>query len=502
MEQLGFESPFARFAAEALGQDGFVLVDVGAAGGVAPAWRCFGEKLQGFGFDPDAQEIERLNSIEPARGFHYVAGFVGIPSDHPFAANRRGQPRIARNPWYRLAVARWFHIRRAREQGLPLPAYVRIQEPFGAYDGENAGESPDVIDLPEFLLAQGVATVDFLKIDVDGTDFDILQSMTGWFEKFGILGVGSEVNFFGSSLDTSNTFHNIDRFLKGQNFELLDLSLRRYPTQDLPVPSRVGHPYPACSEFGQLFQGDAYFARDICASGEARFAASLGAERLLKSAALFSLFGLPDCAAEVLVTFHDRLAPLLDIDCGLDLLARQAQPGSANPLPYREYLARFENDAYDGRAPEPVPSALPPGLGGKIRPLAPSAYDPARRIVFSGAACSGTITLHIRTAPGRWHHAVEFPLVAEGLDPGKRLRIDVKAIVRRGCVGVGVLTADGRTLPEEIFVDQSKEPCLIELHTERISQTGSLLVRNVAADGIASELELEIVAVTVLDCFD
>src|SRR5215211_1203178 len=85
VEQLGSEIPFARFVAESLTEEGFVLIDVGAAGGVAPAWRCFGDKLKGFGFDPDAAEIERLNGVEPAPGFRYVAGYVGLSPDHPFA---------------------------------------------------------------------------------------------------------------------------------------------------------------------------------------------------------------------------------------------------------------------------------------------------------------------------------------------------------------------------------------------------------------------------------
>jgi hypothetical protein len=152
--------------------------------------------------------------------------------------------------------------------------------------------------------------------------------------------------FFGSDSPTDNTFRNIDCFLKNQGIELLDISVRRYPMQDLPGPSTLGHPLPACSAFGRPLQGDAFYARDICAPWECDFTESLTAERLAKAAALFALFGLPDCAAEVLVTFRDRLAPILDVDYGLQLLVDQVRVGNPDQLSYRDYISRFEAESY------------------------------------------------------------------------------------------------------------------------------------------------------------
>lgn len=123
--------------------------------------------------------------------------------------------------------------------------------------------------------------------------------------------------------------------------------MRRYPTQDLPCASVEGYPYPAATMFGRPYQGDAFYARDICAGGQRAFADNLSAERLAKTAALFSLFGLPDCAAEVLINFRTRLAAVLDVDHGLDLLARQAQPGHPDPRSYRDYIADFERRTFD-----------------------------------------------------------------------------------------------------------------------------------------------------------
>jgi hypothetical protein len=496
MDQLGSEAPFARFVAAALKQDGFVLIDVGAADGIAPAWRCFGAKLQGFGFDPDAAEVERLNGVESAPGFRYVSGYVGLPADTPFAKQRRGKPRVQRNPWFRLAVDRWLQLQRARRDGQPVPPDLPRPRARGDDPAQDAGEYSPVINLPEFLQEAGVGAIDFIKVDVDGTDFDILQSMAGWYQKAGVLGIGVEINFFGSGAETGNTFHNIDRFLKGEGFELLDFSVRRYAMRDLPGPSAVGLPYPAMTAFGRPYQGDAFYARDVCAPWEWVFADSLPSERLAKSAALFAMFGLPDCAAEILVTFRDRLESLLDVDQGLELLAAQAQPGNADALSYRDYIAAFEKQSYEigGVYSQRLPQPPRARSEATARPLVPLAYDGARRIVLGEASCSGTTRLSIRTPAGRWHHAVEFPLAAAGLDPETRLCVTLSVVVQRGCVGFGILSADGRSVPQQIFVGKSDGPCLVELFTDRLSLSGSLLVRNGAADGNSSELEMEIVA--------
>jgi hypothetical protein len=143
-----------------------------------------------------------------------------------------------------------------------------------------------------------------------------------------------------------NTFHNVDRFLKNCQFELFDLSVRRYCMQDLPCNSIQDLPYPADTVFGRPFQGDAFYARDVCASGQKAFSERLNGEKLAKISALFSLFGLPDCAAEVFNIFRNKLIGILDVDRGLDFLARQAQPRAPNPLPYRQYIADFERRAY------------------------------------------------------------------------------------------------------------------------------------------------------------
>src|SRR5207302_1105948 len=103
---------------------------------------------------------------------------------------------------------------------------------------------------------------DFIKIDVDGTDYEVLQSVDEILDTHFVLGVGIEVTYPGSGNDTDNVFHNVDRFMKSKGFELFDLTTRRYSARSLP--GRYELFMPAQTAFGRIIQGDALFIRDLC----------------------------------------------------------------------------------------------------------------------------------------------------------------------------------------------------------------------------------------------
>ena len=90
---------------------------------------------------------------------------------------------------------------------------------------------------------------------------------------------------------------------------------------------------------GRPFQGEAYYARDVLAPHRAE-ARAMSAEKIAKLAAMFSAWDVPDAAAELLLARRETLAPLFDIDSGLDLLAAQTQADRRHPLGYRAYMRR------------------------------------------------------------------------------------------------------------------------------------------------------------------
>lgn len=114
------------------------------------------------------------------------------------------------------------------------------------------------IVLQSFVEGRGIGDVDFVKIDVDGPDFLILRSIVPMLESKRVLGVGIEVNFYGSDNPDVNTFHNVDRLLRSAFYDLFDLSVRRYPLTALPSPYLYS--FPAQSRSGRPFQGDALYS--------------------------------------------------------------------------------------------------------------------------------------------------------------------------------------------------------------------------------------------------
>ena len=337
MDGLVNSCPLLDYVAEIAKPGAFQLVDVGCSGGIDRQWRRLGRGLHAIGIDADVGEIERLRGKERNPGITYVNGFAGIAPDHPFAIRKKGKPDLERNPWPRLSTARYMELAYPKDK----PVTDKEKRSANLWTGSRLADPQSPVIVPEYLKTQGIASLDFLKIDVDGKDFDILQSFDQTLAQLGVLGVGIEVRFWGSHEETDGAFHNLDRFMKAQGFELFNLSIRRYSTAALP--SRFSGRAPGATEMGRVHQGDAMYARDLGSGLYDEFAKWLTGEKVLNLAVIFAIFDLPDCAAEVALKFRSVLAPVCDVEKVLDLLAAQAQRrGTARAGGYRELMEDFE----------------------------------------------------------------------------------------------------------------------------------------------------------------
>jgi FkbM family methyltransferase len=328
-------APVIDYINHILPHAGFTLVDVGCSGGLDPEWRRFGRRLRSLAFDPSVHEIERLRRAETSEDVKYVAAFATINKDHPFAQKKGERGHWGRNPWHRLSVTKWLENTASRSK---LDSGELASS--GLWDETRLVDSAEEIVIPDYLRRVGLDSVDFIKIDIDGRDLEVLHSLDAALDEFMILGLMLEVNFFGSDAETDHTFHNTDRFLKSKRFELFDLTTRRYSLATLPAPCKLNE--LGETRFGRVLQGDALYLRDLANPINVDLAGKMTAEKLLNLICLFALFRLPDCAAEVALGFRDRISPVCDVDRLLNLLAAQAQTGVDSPLSYEEYLSRFE----------------------------------------------------------------------------------------------------------------------------------------------------------------
>jgi FkbM family methyltransferase len=313
-----------------LAREPFVLLDAGCSGGIDGVWRIFGDDLVAFGFDPQRSECRRLQEAETRPGVEYVAAFVGLPKGHPFLLRRESEDEALKlhfNPWERLSTAD--AVRRGARAAMQSQP---ILEDWVSLD--------DIVPLDAFVRERNLATVDFIKIDVDGTDLDVVLSAESITRSHQILGFAIEVNWTGSHLETDNTFHNIDRHMRRMGYSLVGATHRTYSRQDLPAP--FIYDVLAQTHGGQPIQGDAIYLRDAASGHDATiWGAPLGPRKLLKLLALHEMFRLPDMAAELLNAGRDVLAGLINVDRMLDVLT---PPLNGESLSYRDYMAAFRAD--------------------------------------------------------------------------------------------------------------------------------------------------------------
>ena len=324
------DGAFTTLVAGALGGSAFRLLDIGCSGGLDPRWRAFGARLQAIGIDASRGECARLAKAEQLAGVEYVPAFAaGVAGRRIEKPDRQASPLI-------LAVRERLSFMRTREIRAARLAKAEIEEKLrhNAWEMTELADQDKAVLVPDLVAARGWTDFDYLKIDIDGSDYEVLRTFDGKLAPAGVLGVQLEVNFVGTTNDSDHTFHNTDRFMRRQGYELLRLDVRNYSARALP--GRYVWPTPAETLFGRPFQGEAWYARDF-------EGATLEPSKLLKLAAIYAAIGVPDMAAELLLKRRAELGGL-DIDRALDLLAAQVQPDRLRKLDYRSYMRHFEAD--------------------------------------------------------------------------------------------------------------------------------------------------------------
>ena len=279
--------------AGAFDQSPFHLFDVGVSGGIDDIWRGFAPHLRVWGFDPLLAEIERLNA-QAGPGEVYEAAFIGCSQnpehdwDAPEFKNNQSFPRTSA-PWAQQALAMdW------------------VREAYnGNSDVRYAGLR---ISLDAYAAANDITRMDFLKVDTDGGDMMVLAGARGLLRDGAVLGAQVEAQFHGAHHPDANTFANIDILLRGAGFSLFDMDMWRYSRACLPRP--FYYDLPGQTTRGQVAWGEALYLRDL---GDPEYERkwpdlAITPALVLKSAALFDLFSLQDCAVEVLLKYSGLLS--------------------------------------------------------------------------------------------------------------------------------------------------------------------------------------------------
>jgi FkbM family methyltransferase len=238
----------------------FTLLDVGSRGGIAEQWRVFGDRLRELAVEPDPDEpgISAVLAAEPgtARFFH--------------------RPYPATDGLYRM------------DELYEGTVIEPIAEPVGS-------ETVPTTTLLELFGAETLGAVDFVKLDVEFAELDVLRGAGPLLGA--ALAIELEVHFPKRPRD-AGCFAEVDLFLQEHGYELYDLEPYRYSRPDFPSPRLYDYraadgtvdPLGASVE-GQILTGDALYVTTRVPADP---------DRILKLACIFELHRLRDCAVDLL----------------------------------------------------------------------------------------------------------------------------------------------------------------------------------------------------------
>ncbi len=217
------------------------LIDIGARAGVHPRWLKLIHHfpIQITGFEPDEQECAALNAKADA--------FVKYL---PFAVGEKVEPRT-----FHLLVAEG-------SSSLFRPNYTFISRFASERNYAIKREIPIQTNTLDAVLKEAhIDDVDYLKIDTEGFERDILHGATETLNH--VFAIEVEV-WFNPVFTNAPFFRDIDALLAEKGFVLFDLAKSNYFKRK--VGATLGGPK------GQLVAGDAIYFRDIPAlSPESRF---------------------------------------------------------------------------------------------------------------------------------------------------------------------------------------------------------------------------------------
>ncbi len=241
------------------------LVDVGARGGLDERWKPFHPLLDVLGFEPDPDECERLN--EAAGTLPYRSRFL------PHVLGRAGGE-------VTFNVCRWPVASSVYE---PNPELLKDFPAAAALMTVVERRAMTTVSLDEVCAEEGLVP-DYLKVDVEGAELDVLQGAEAATDGSLMLDVEIE---FAELFRGQPLFADVDGHLRTRGWQLL--GLRRISWRR-PAGIAAG----ASGYGGQLISADALYLNARALSR------GLTLSRMLKLALLLSAYRQHDFTAQLL----------------------------------------------------------------------------------------------------------------------------------------------------------------------------------------------------------
>jgi hypothetical protein len=276
-------------------------------------WERLGSKLKYYGVDPLINEINKLEKKYPHDTF--LAAFIEDIGCTGKADDLTSHFFSKTSAFYDI------------NNGFDF-----VKENFNS--GQEVVFTNTKLSVAQLIEKLNLNSLDFLKIDVDGDDYPILNGFLNLEAAFvnKLLAFEIESQFHGDGGEYGNSFANILKSANSHGFYLYKLDSYTYSRNSLRKP--YVYSFPAQTYGGQVLCGDALFIRDGLQIKDA--------DLIRKLIIIHDIYGLEDCAFE-LIENHANLLNLthnavLDIKKNITSTVYTFD----DPM-YTKFVSRFRN---------------------------------------------------------------------------------------------------------------------------------------------------------------
>ncbi|QIZ71785.1 FkbM family methyltransferase [Oxynema aestuarii] len=235
-------------------------------------WEIFAPRLNIYGFDADLDACDRANSDLKHRQVNWKEKHIPIALSNS------------------VGLSTLYVTQHPMCSSLYPPNEIYLDRFTGLPELVNLDFSIEIetTTLDDVCITEKISEIDFLQIDVQGADLQVLEGASKILSK-SVLTIQVEVEF--SELYSNQPlFADVDIYLRKHGFTLFDLTKAYRRRRHSPIHSTV-HP-------GQLLWGDAFYFRDLI---EENLNTDLkNPETILKLACIADVLEFSDYALELL----------------------------------------------------------------------------------------------------------------------------------------------------------------------------------------------------------
>jgi FkbM family methyltransferase len=238
----------------------------------AGAWNVFAPNLTIYGFDADADACEAAEAELATRNINWTEKHIPLAlgksigeatlyvTKHPMCSSlyEPNEPFLARFTG--------------------MPEVSNIDFTLGI----------EITTLDAFCQAEGIDSVDFLQVDVQGADLQVLEGASEMLNR-GVLGVEIEVEFSPLYLHQP-LFSDIDSHLRNIGFSMFDIMVARRVRACSPIQSK--------SRPGQILWGNTFYLQDPLGNNINPIIKA--PDKILKLACIADVLEFPDYTLELL----------------------------------------------------------------------------------------------------------------------------------------------------------------------------------------------------------